>query len=130
MGNPVHLDAFEAYGASPLPMAYDITNKTIMITGGTGSFGKKCTKILLENWSPKKLIIFSRDELKQHEMQQHTDDPRLRFFIGDVRDRDRLYRAMNGVDVVIHAGHYGKGVATVGGFKQTTLLHADIDRVV
>ena len=84
-------------------MAYDITDKTIMITGGTGSFGKKCTKILLEKWSPKKLIIFSRDELKQHEMQQQTDDPRLRFFIGDVRDRDRLYRAMNGVDVVIHA---------------------------
>ncbi len=84
-------------------MTYDITNKTILITGGTGSFGKKCTEILLKNWAPKKLIIFSRDELKQHDMRQQYDDSRLRFFIGDVRDRDRLYRAMNGVDIVIHA---------------------------
>jgi len=84
-------------------MEYDITDKTILITGGTGSFGKKCIEVLLGKWSPKKLIIFSRDELKQHEMHQQSDDPRLRFFIGDVRDRDRLYRAMNGVDIVIHA---------------------------
>lgn len=82
---------------------FDLTQKTILITGGTGSFGKKCTEMLLEKGSPDKLIIFSRDELKQHEMQQQFADSRLRFFIGDVRDRDRLDRALDGVDVVIHA---------------------------
>ena len=84
-------------------MDYDIREKTIMITGGTGSFGKKCTEVLLAKGPPRKLIIFSRDELKQQEMQQQFDHPCLRFFIGDVRDRDRLYRAMNGADAIIHA---------------------------
>jgi UDP-N-acetylglucosamine 4,6-dehydratase len=84
-------------------MDYDIKEKTIMITGGTGSFGKKCVEVLLKKGPPRKLIIFSRDELKQQEMQQQFNDPCLRFFIGDVRDRDRLYRAMNGVDAIIHA---------------------------
>ena len=84
-------------------MDYDIKEKTIMITGGTGSFGKKCVEVLLKKGPPRKLIIFSRDELKQQEMQQQFTDPCLRFFIGDVRDRDRLYRAMNGVDAIIHA---------------------------
>ena len=84
-------------------MEFDFKDKTILITGGTGSFGKKCTEILLKKGPPRKLIIFSRDELKQYEMQQQFTDPCLRFFIGDVRDRDRLYRAMNGVDIVIHA---------------------------
>ena len=80
------------------------TDKAILITGGTGSFGKKMTKILLEEKNPKKIIIFSRDELKQHEMRvAGYNDPRLRYFIGDVRDRDRLVRAMHGVDVVVHA---------------------------
>jgi len=78
-----------------------------MITGGTGSFGKQLTQTLLNHnpgeEGPKKIIILSRDELKQYEMSQQFDDPRLRFFIGDVRDRDRLYRAMNNVDYVIHA---------------------------
>ena len=79
-------------------------NKVVLITGGTGSFGKKFTKILLEEKAPKKIIIFSRDELKQHEMRVHGfDDSRLRYFIGDVRDRDRLIRAMHGVDIVVHA---------------------------
>jgi len=82
----------------------DWTNKTILVTGGTGSFGKKFTKILLAEKNPQKIIIFSRDELKQHEMRvAGYTDPRLRYFIGDVRDRDRLLRAMHGVDVVVHA---------------------------
>lgn len=77
-------------------------NKTILITGGTGSFGKKfATKIL--KYNVKKVIIFSRDELKQFEMAQDFTDPRVRFFIGDVRDKERLYRAFDGVDIVIHA---------------------------
>src|SRR5512136_2661643 len=82
----------------------DWTNKSVLITGGTGSFGKKFTKILLAEKNPRKIIIFSRDELKQHEMRVHGyDDPRLRYFIGDVRDRERLVRAMHGVDIVVHA---------------------------
>ncbi len=82
----------------------DWTNKTILVTGGTGSFGKKFTKILLAEKNPQKVIIFSRDELKQHEMRvTGYNDPRLRYFIGDVRDRDRLLRAMHGVDIVVHA---------------------------
>ncbi|QTH71057.1 UDP-N-acetylglucosamine 4,6-dehydratase (inverting) [Pseudoalteromonas xiamenensis] len=78
-------------------------NKTILITGGTGSFGKKYVKTLLERYKPKKIIVFSRDELKQFEMQQDFDAPCMRYFIGDVRDKDRLRRAMRGVDYVIHA---------------------------
>ncbi|PWH11815.1 MAG: UDP-N-acetylglucosamine 4,6-dehydratase (inverting) [Anaerolineae bacterium] len=82
----------------------DWTNKSVLVTGGTGSFGKKFTQILLAEKNPRKIIIFSRDELKQHEMRVHGfDDPRLRYFIGDVRDRDRLLRAMHGVDIVVHA---------------------------
>ncbi|MEW5828268.1 MAG: UDP-N-acetylglucosamine 4,6-dehydratase (inverting) [Chloroflexota bacterium] len=82
----------------------DWTDKIILITGGTGSFGKKMTKILLEEKDPKKIIIFSRDELKQHEMRvAGFNDPRLRYFIGDVRDRERLTRALHGVDIVVHA---------------------------
>jgi len=82
----------------------DWSNKSVLITGGTGSFGKKFTKILLAEKNPRKVIIFSRDELKQHEMRVHGyDDPRLRYFIGDVRDRERLLRAMHGVDIVVHA---------------------------
>src|SRR5512134_1974290 len=82
----------------------DWKHQTILITGGTGSFGKKFTKIALEEKQPKKIIIFSRDELKQHEMRmQGYDDPSLRFFIGDVRDRERLVRAVQGVDIVVHA---------------------------
>lgn len=79
------------------------SNKNILITGGTGSFGKKYTKILLENYKPNKIIIYSRDELKQYEMSQEFDDKCMRYFIGDVRDVDRLKKAMKDVDFVIHA---------------------------
>ena len=79
-------------------------DKVILITGGTGSLGYAITKHLLENYTPAKIIIFSRDEMKQWEMRKSFgEDPRLRFFIGDVRDRDRLYRAFDRVDLVVHA---------------------------
>lgn len=78
----------------------------MLITGGTGSFGRRLTETLLKHHAPRKLVIFSRDELKQFEMAQHfpfAKHPQLRFFIGDVRDRDRLTRALEGIDVVVHA---------------------------
>jgi len=78
-------------------------DKTILITGGTGSFGKKYTEIILSKYKPKKVIIFSRDELKQYEMAQHFNNTCMRYFIGDVRDANRLEEAMDGVDYVIHA---------------------------
>ncbi len=78
-------------------------NSTILITGGTGSFGKEYTQVILEKYKPKKVIIFSRDELKQFEMQQLFNDECMRYFIGDVRDLDRVKEAMEGVDYVIHA---------------------------
>ena len=78
-------------------------NKNILITGGTGSFGKKYTKILLEKYKPNKIIIYSRDELKQYEMSQDYNDKCMRYFIGDVRDEQRLIQAMKGVDYVVHA---------------------------
>jgi len=78
-------------------------DSVILITGGTGSFGKKYTKTLLERYKPKKIIIYSRDELKQFEMQQVFDDNCMRYFIGDVRDSERLGQAMKDVDYVIHA---------------------------
>ncbi|MBI5468985.1 MAG: UDP-N-acetylglucosamine 4,6-dehydratase (inverting) [Deltaproteobacteria bacterium] len=81
----------------------DLNGTTILITGGTGSLGKKLTRKILSRYSPKKIIILSRDELKQSEMQQTFTDKCLRFFIGDVRDKERLYRAFDGVDFVVHA---------------------------
>ena len=78
-------------------------DKTILITGGTGSFGKSYTRFILEKYNPGKIIIFSRDELKQFEMQQKYNDPRMRYFIGDVRDASRVEEAMESVDYVIHA---------------------------
>jgi UDP-N-acetylglucosamine 4,6-dehydratase len=77
--------------------------KTVLITGGTGSFGKKYTGTILARYKPKKVIIYSRDELKQFDMQQVFNAPEMRYFIGDVRDRERLNHAMRGVDYVIHA---------------------------
>jgi UDP-N-acetylglucosamine 4,6-dehydratase/5-epimerase len=80
------------------------SDKTILVTGGTGSFGHAFVPMTLAKWNPKKLIIFSRDEMKQWEMaKKFTGDTRLRFFIGDVRDRERMYRALDGVDYVVHA---------------------------
>jgi UDP-N-acetylglucosamine 4,6-dehydratase len=83
----------------------DLNNKTILVTGGTGSFGKKFIEIALSKYKPKKIIVFSRDELKQSEMQEQFKAQKhlLRYFIGDVRDQERLYRAFHGVDIVIHA---------------------------
>ncbi len=78
-------------------------NKTVLITGGTGSFGKSFVKFLLENYNLKKLIVFSRDELKQSQMRKELNDDRLRYFIGDVRDLRRLKRAFRGADMVVHA---------------------------
>lgn len=81
-----------------------LSGKVILITGGTGSFGRKFTEIALREYAPRVIRIFSRGELLQMQMRdQFGGDPRLRFFIGDVRDKDRLHRAMNGVDIVIHA---------------------------
>jgi len=78
--------------------------KVVLVTGGTGSFGKKFIEVMLREYQPAKLIVFSRDELKQHEMRTSGfDHPNLRYFIGDVRDQQRLRRAMHGVDIVIHA---------------------------
>lgn len=82
----------------------DWTNKVVLVTGGTGSFGKKFIEILLNEYHPAKVIVFSRDELKQHEMRvSGFNHPSIRYFIGDVRDRERMFRALYGVDIVIHA---------------------------
>ncbi len=78
-------------------------DSAILITGGTGSFGQKATEMLLQQYNPRKIIIYSRDEYKQFVMQQRFSGPMMRYFIGDVRDRERLSRAMDGVDYVIHA---------------------------
>lgn len=81
----------------------DWADRTVLLTGGTGSFGRKFTEVILQEQALKKLIVFSRDELKQHEMRLRFQDPRLRYFIGDVRDKDRLHRAIQGVDIIVHA---------------------------
>lgn len=86
---------------SPAPHMFN--DKAILITGGTGSFGKKYVQTLLHRYRPKKIIVYSRDELKQFEMEREFHQDCMRYFIGDVRDRDRLIQAMNGVDYVIHA---------------------------
>lgn len=79
------------------------TDKSILITGGTGSFGKKFIKTVLARYKPRRVIVYSRDELKQFEMQQEFNSPAMRYFIGDVRDAQRLVQAMRGVDFVVHA---------------------------
>ncbi len=84
----------------------DLNDKAVMVTGGTGSFGKHFVKTVIERYKPRRLVIFSRDELKQYEMQQlfpMEQYPFMRYFIGDVRDRDRLELAMRDIDYVIHA---------------------------
>ncbi|MEO8842374.1 MAG: UDP-N-acetylglucosamine 4,6-dehydratase (inverting) [Kofleriaceae bacterium] len=82
---------------------FSLRGKSVLITGGTGSFGKRFVATALERLQLKRLVVFSRDELKQYEMQQHHDVEELRYFLGDVRDPDRLHRAFDGIDVVIHA---------------------------
>lgn len=100
---------------------------SILITGGTGSFGKKCTEILLRTHKPKRLIIFSRDELKQYEMEQRfspKDYDCLRYFIGDVRDRERLNRAFRGVDYIIHAAALKQVPAAE--YNPTECIHTNV----
>jgi len=81
-----------------------LNRKSILITGGTGSFGHAFVQMTLEKYNPNKIVILSRDEMKQWEMQKlYKDDVRVRFFVGDVRDKDRLYRALDGIDYVVHA---------------------------
>lgn len=81
-----------------------LSNSTILVTGGTGSFGNTFVPLTLERFNPRKIIIYSRDEMKQWEMaKKYSGDSRVRFFIGDVRDKERLYRALDGVDFVVHA---------------------------
>ena len=81
-----------------------LNNKTILITGGTGSFGANFVKYVFEHHSPKKVIVYSRDEMKQwHMAQEFKNEDRIRFFIGDVRDKDRLHRAFHNIDIVVHA---------------------------
>ena len=81
-----------------------LKNSSILITGGTGSFGHTFIPMTLEKYNPKKIVVFSRDEMKQWEMAKlFKDDPRVKFLIGDVRDKDRLYRALDGIDYVVHA---------------------------
>ena len=80
-----------------------LDGKSVLITGGTGSFGRAFVRAALGRYKPRRVAVFSRDELKQFEMQQEFSSPVMRYFIGDVRDRDRLMQAMRGVDIVIHA---------------------------
>lgn len=80
-----------------------LDGKHVLVTGATGSFGKRFIKAVLAQHKPKRLIVFSRDELKQFEMQQSLRAPNLRYFLGDVRDKERLYRAFDGIEVVVHA---------------------------
>ena len=81
----------------------ELEGKAILITGGTGSFGKAFARRLLDDFKPRKVIVFSRDEQKHHVMEREFRDPRMRYFVGDVRDRERVLRAFDGVDVVVHA---------------------------
>ena len=82
---------------------FDWTTKSVLITGGTGTFGTKFSKIMLETYRPKRLVIFSRDEWKQTVLRTELNNPHVRWFIGDVRDKSRLMRAFEGIDVVVHA---------------------------
>ena len=88
-----------------------LDGKSILITGGTGSFGKEFTKRFLEQYKPKRLVIYSRDELKQFEMSKNFSEeeyPAIRYCLGDIRDKDRLYRALEGIDYVVHAAALNK----------------------
>ena len=80
-----------------------LKNKIVLVTGGTGSFGRKFTEMVMKECRPKKLIIFSRDEMKQYEMQKQFNHKDIRYFVGNIRDKERLHRAFNGVDTIVHA---------------------------
>jgi UDP-N-acetylglucosamine 4,6-dehydratase len=113
-------------------MNHSINGKVILVTGGTGSFGKQFMSIVLGRYQPRKLIVFSRDELKQFDMRQQFSEERypcLRYFIGDVRDRDRLYRAMDGVDIVIHAAAL-KQVPTAEYNPLDAAIDRDVKKVI
>src|SRR3982751_1063154 len=96
-----------SYGIGPPPgskIVSELSGSSILVTGATGSFGKAFLRYALDNLDPRRIVVFSRDELKQYEVRQmFNDDPRLRWFIGDIRDRSRLTRAMYGVEYVVHA---------------------------
>ena len=104
-----------------------LNDKTILVTGGTGSFGKKFTEIVLQRYHPKKLIILSRDEMKQFEMAQEFSreiHPCMRYFIGDVRDKERLWRAFHGVDIIIHAAAMKQ--VTTAEYNPTEVINTNI----
>jgi UDP-N-acetylglucosamine 4,6-dehydratase len=107
--------------------ALDLDRRSILVTGGTGSFGKRFVKTVLERYKPKRLVIYSRDELKQYEMSQELD-PRqhraLRYFIGDVRDRDRLTMALHGIDTVIHAAALKH--VPIAEYNPTECIHTNV----
>ena len=113
--------------ASHYDTALDLDGRSILVTGGTGSFGKRFVKTVLERYKPKRLVIYSRDELKQYEMSQELD-PRqhraLRYFIGDVRDRDRLTMAFNGIDTVIHAAALKH--VPIAEYNPTECIHTNV----
>ena len=127
-------------------MDFSLDGKTVIVTGGTGSFGQKFVERILRENKPKRLVIFSRDELKQFEMEQQfsvNEYPNLRYFIGDIRDRDRVFRAFSGVDAVVHAAamkhitaaEYNptECIATNVIGAQNVIdaaIHHDVDRVV
>ncbi len=91
----------------PAPLAHEhfasLAGRTILVTGGTGSFGRAFIELILRHAQPRKVIVFSRDEQKHWNFERTSPDPRLRFFVGDIRDRDRLRTALRGVDIVVHA---------------------------
>ncbi len=112
---------------SPYSTSYNLDGHSILVTGGTGSFGKCFLKTVLARYKPKRLVIYSRDELKQYEMQQDLD-PRehrsLRYFIGDVRDRSRLAMALRGIDIVIHAAALKH--VPVAEYNPTECIHTNV----
>ncbi len=106
---------------------YDLDGKSILITGGTGSFGRRFVKTVLDRYRPRRLVIFSRDEMKQYEMAQEFDPKEhrcLRYFIGDVRDRERLTMAMRGIDIVIHAAALKH--VPVAEYNPTECIHTNV----
>ena len=114
-------------------------DRSILVTGGTGSFGKKFIRTLIERYRPRRIVVFSRDELKQYEMQQDYPESCMRFFLGDVRDRDRLVQAMRGIDFVVHAAalkHVPAAEYNPGEFIRTNVngaenvIHAAIENGV